>query len=225
MTDLEPAYSPINTTISKNTLIIKFPKPWPVLSWAPYHGGHTISSCVFTHQMGRFDENDLDSIFGTVTDSLGLPRDSTGLITGCDIQNYRECVLTRGPLWAHGVATVGLANARAPGDDADAPFQTTPNQVGTINIVLACNALPDISGKIEAVHMVSMAKASALREAGVESAKSGRPATGTGTDCIVVAGSGEIDENYCGMHTVLGELIGKVVRQIIIQALAGNSSK
>ena len=212
-------YSPISITLAKKTLVIKFPEPWPVLSWAPYHGGNTISSCVFNHQLGKFDEKDLDSIFRTVTESLSPPKDSTGLITGCDVQNYQECVLNRGPLWVHGIATVGLANARAVADGADVPLQTTPNQAGTINIVLACNALPDIAGKIEAVHMVTMAKADALRVAGVMSEKSGRPATGTGTDCIVVAGTGEINENYCGMHTVLGEMIGKVVHKIISQGI------
>jgi adenosylcobinamide amidohydrolase len=216
--------SPIRTTLAKKTLIIKFPKPWSVLSWAPYQGGNTVSSCVFNHQLGKFDEKDLDSIFKNVRDSLNLPDDATGLITGCDVQSYQECALTHGPLWVHGIATVGLANARAVGDPADVPLLTTPTQTGTINLVLACNALPDISGKIEAVHIATMAKAEALREAGVVSAKSGRPATGTGTDCIVVAGSGEIDENYCGMHTVLGELIGKVVHQAISQAISGDGS-
>ena len=89
----EKPRSPISTTISQNTLIVKFPKPWPVLSWAPYRGGQALSSCVFNHQLGNFDEKDLDVIFKTVTDSLGLPEDSTGLITGCEIKNYRECVL------------------------------------------------------------------------------------------------------------------------------------
>ncbi len=219
----EKTHSPISTTLAKNTLVIKFPKPWPVLSWAPFHGGNTVSSCVFNHQLGKFEEEDLDTIFKNVRDSLNLPADATGLITGCDIKNYREFVLTQGSLWVHGIATAGLANARAVGDDADVPLQTTPDQPGTINLVLACNALPDIIGKIEAVHMATMAKAEALREAGIMSAKSGRPATGTGTDCIVVAGTGEIDENYCGMHTVLGELIGKVVHQVISQAITGNN--
>lgn len=221
----DEATSPISTTLAKNTLVIEFPEPWPVLSWAPHQGGHTVSSCVFNHQLGKFDEKDLGSIFKNVRNSLNLPDNATGLITGCDIKNYQECILTQGPLWVHGIATVGLANARAVGDKADAPLQTIPNQPGTINLVLACNALPNIVGKVEAIHVATMAKAEALREAGVMSAKSGRPATGTGTDCIVVAGSGEIDENYCGMHTVLGELIGKVVHQVISQAMKANGSE
>ncbi|MDA0691019.1 MAG: adenosylcobinamide amidohydrolase [Nitrospinae bacterium] len=215
----ETACSKISTTLAKNTLIIKFPEPWPVLSWAPHNGGNITSSCVFNHQLGKFDEKDLDSIFNNVTNSLNLPKDAIGLITGAEIQNYRECVLTHNSLWVHGIVTVGLANARTAGDEADVPFQTPPNPVGTINLVLACNALPDISGKIEAVHVATMAKARALRDMDVMSEKSGLPATGTGTDCIVVAGTGEIQENYCGMHTVLGELIGKVVYRVITGAI------
>ena len=83
----EKTNSPISTTLSKNTLVINFPKPWPVLSWAPYHGGNTVSCCVFNHQLGKFDEEDLDSILRYVSDSLGLPEDATGLITGCEIKN------------------------------------------------------------------------------------------------------------------------------------------
>ena len=158
----EKTHSPISTRLAKNTLVIEFPRPWPVLSWAPYHGGNTVSSCVFNHQLGKFDEKDLGSIFQNVRESLNLPKDATGLITGCDIKNYQECVLASGPLWVHGIATVGLANARAAGDPADVPLQTTSNRPGTINLVLASNALPDISGKIEAVHMATMAKADAL---------------------------------------------------------------
>jgi len=221
---LEKTCSPVSTTLANNTLVIKFPRSWPVLSWAPHRGGSTISSCVFNHQLGKFNENDLDSIFKNVADSLRLPEDATGLVTGAEIKNYRECVLNHGSLWVHGIVTVGLANARTAGDTADMPLQTAPNPPGTINLILACNALPDISGKIEAVHVATMAKARALRDMGVTSEKSGRIATGTGTDCIVVAGSGEINENYCGMHTVLGELIGNVVYQVITEAIAGKGS-
>ena len=67
-----------------------------------------------------------------------------------------------------------------------------------------------------------MAKTATLINLGVKSLKSGLPATGTGTDCIVVAGTGEINENYCGMHTVLGEMIGKVVNEIISKAVEAN---
>jgi adenosylcobinamide amidohydrolase len=43
------------------------------------------------------------------------------------------------------------------------------------------------------------------------SRKSDRPADLTGTDCVVVGASGEIEEDQCGLHTVLGEMIGRAV--------------
>ena len=45
---------------------------------------------------------------------------------------------------------------------------------------------------------------------------SGIDATGTGTDCIVIAHPGGLGaEHYCGKHTDLGHLIGKHVREAV----------
>lgn len=195
-----------------------------MLSWAPFHGGQVQSSCIFNHQNGCFEDHELKSIFLDVVDSLCLPPNSVGMITGADITQFKQARLSHGPLWVHAVATVGLANARAAGDPADTEAETRRKEPGTINIVLACNALPDITGRLEAVQMVAMAKTSALHEAGVVSGTSGNPAAGTGTDCIVIAASGEIQTNYCGMHTRLGGLIGKAVRRVVGGGGSGNFS-
>ena len=117
---------------------------------------------------------------------------------------------------------MGLTNARTAGDAADAPLGASGKKSETINIILACNALPKLTGRLEAVHTITMAKTATLINLGIKSLKSGLPATGTGTDCIVVAGTGEINEDYCGMHTVLGEMIGKVVNEIISKAVEAN---
>lgn len=37
--------------------------------------------------------------------------------------------------------------------------------------------------------------------------------------------SGEIETNYCGMHTRLGELIGKAVREVIREGVSGSISR
>ena len=214
--------SPLNIRLVKNTLVVDFPESYPVLSWAPLGGGDVRSSCVFNHQNDEFDERDLDTLFAKVIDGLKLPAGSIGLITGCDVQCYQDEFLHNDPLWVHGIATVGLTNARTAGDVADVPFGASGKSAGTINIILACNALPKLTGRLEAVHTITMAKAATLINMGIKSLKSGMPATGTGTDCIVVAGTGEINENYCGMHTVLGEMMGKVANQIVSKAIEAN---
>jgi len=56
---------------------------------------------------------------------------------------------------------------------------------------------------------------------GVKSRKSDRPADLTGTDCLVVRASGEIAEDQCGLHTVLGEMIGRAVYTSVAKGIAG----
>jgi adenosylcobinamide amidohydrolase len=68
--------------------------------------------------------------------------------------------------------------------------------------------------------MATEARVAALQEAGIASTRTKRPATGTGTDCIVVASSPRGHaQQYCGKHTLLGELIGKAALRSCTRAL------
>ena len=58
-------------------------------------------------------------------------------------------------------------------------------------------------------------------EGGVASRRSGRAATGTGTDCIVVAAPcGSPQAGYAGKHTVLGHLVGASVGEAVARGVA-----
>ncbi len=208
--------SPIKPVLQEKTLIVRLPENWQTLSWAPFNGGLNTSSTIFIHHLNQFAEENLDQIFRTRVKHLELSENSVGLVTGAKTEHFCEVFLTANNLWVHSIATLGLSNARAAGDEADL---SPPDSAGTINLIVATNALPNLEGKLEAVHTATMAKAAALAEAGIRSEKSGRPATGTGTDCIVISSSGEIKENYCGMHTALGEIMGKAVKQVVSQCI------
>ena len=207
--------SPLNIELQEKTLIVRFPDEWQILSWAPFNGGDMKSSCIFNHQCDSFKNSKLDPIFNGIVERYHLPKNSVGMLTGADVGNYRKTFLSKGPVWVHAVATLGLQNARSAGDEADVENGEVKNHSGTINLMVVTNALPHLTGRVEGHHIASMAKTQALLESGEKSKKSGRPATGTGTDCIVVASCGEVKENYCGMHTVPGELIGKTVFKTI----------
>ncbi|QPJ62414.1 MAG: adenosylcobinamide amidohydrolase [Candidatus Nitronauta litoralis] len=209
--------SPLSIYLVDKTLVIQFPDVWQTLSWAPFNGGWGKSSCIFIHHLNKFDERDLDKIFEDQIKTRGIPENSVGLITGAATEHFKEVFYKSKTLWVHAIATLGLSNARTAGDEADAP---TTNQPGTINLIVATNALPELTGNLEAVHTATMAKSAALMEAGIRSKKSGQIASGTGTDCIVICSTGEIMENYCGMHTLLGELIGKAVRELLGKSIA-----
>ncbi len=211
--------APVEVVLKDKTLIINLSESSPIISWAPFNGGLTEANCIFNHECEHFEENDLGEIFDDIINRYNLPYNAIGLITGANVSRYQEAFLQRGSLWVHAITTVGLNNVRTAGDSADVASDPLVIKPGTINLILSCNALPHVSGLIEAVHLATMAKTSAIIEAGVKSKKSNQPATGTGTDCVVVAGSGEVNENYCGMHTVLGEMIGKVVKEIISKGI------
>ena len=78
---------------------------------------------------------------------------------------------------------------------------------------------------VRAVMTATEAKTAVLQELGVGSCYSDGPATGTGTDQIVVASRlGEGKPLTCaGKHCTLGELIGRAVQKAIAQALAAQN--
>jgi adenosylcobinamide amidohydrolase len=142
-------------------------------------------------------------------------------MTAAKVSAYHDCFLISSGAWVHAVATVGLSNARSVLDDADVELGYRCGSAGTVNLVVATNALPTIGGRIQAIHLAASAKAAAFRDASVRSCKSDRPADLTGTDCLVVGASGEIEEDQCGLHTVLGEMIGRAVYTSVAQGIAG----
>jgi len=128
-------------------------------------------------------------------------------------------VLFSSDAWVHVVSTVGLANARSVLDEADVEVGTGCSRAGTVNLVVATNALPSAEGRLQAVAIAASAKTAAFRDHGVRSRKSDRPADVTGTDCLVVAASGEVKEDRCGLHTALGEMIGRAVYSSVAQGI------
>ncbi|MZH02133.1 MAG: adenosylcobinamide amidohydrolase [Nitrospinae bacterium] len=203
--------SRFNIELREQTLVVNLPDAFQVLSWAPFNPGQVQTQCIFNHQLSGNTKNNFSEIFQDLRENLGLPENAVGMLTAADVEQYSTHYFQSGSLWVQAVCTVGLDNTRTAGDEADVENSCELEQHGTINIVLATNALPDLSGQLEAIQVVTMAKTRALMEMGVKSSKSGTPATGTGTDCIVLASSGEVKQNYCGMHTRIGQLIGQTV--------------
>lgn len=217
-TETKAGVSPLRLESTQHVLAVRLPREWPVLSWAPYNGGDVITSCLINRQVLKGqtcrDVRSADSFQGALK-SLNLPMNTVGFLTAADVSQFQQVFLAHGPLWVHAIATVGLTNARAAGDEADVPLEDKILPAGTINLWIACNALPGITGRLEAIQTATAAKVAALRDMDVKSKKSGKPAAGTGTDCVAIAASGELPYDYCGMHTVVGELIGKAVYQVI----------
>jgi adenosylcobinamide amidohydrolase len=119
---------------------------------------------------------------------------------------------------ARAVATVGLGNALAAGDPPG------PLALGTINVLAQLSHPLEDGAFAEALALAAEARTAAVLAARVPSQRSGEPATGTGTDCIVVAApepaTAASHERWVGKHTALGALLGGAVREAVVRGCA-----
>jgi adenosylcobinamide amidohydrolase len=163
------------------------------------------------------------------------PTSAVGMMTGADVTRAGHATVRREGLVAAAWCTAGCSNALRVGDRAtagipraaDAQCSRSPTlKPGTINIIVAINQPLTRSAMAEALQLAVEARVAVLYDAGVMSVRSPAIATGTGTDCIVVAAPVAAPQDranaivYCGKHTLPGELIGQAVMRSCATALA-----
>ena len=199
--------------VHERTLIVAFPTLYRVLSWAPLNGGLVEARTILNHQVDIHASSFLEpqASLAALAQSLGVESPTVGMMTGVLMDRLVHTTLQADTLTLECFATVGLSNALAVGDPA-----TYRERPGTINIIVACNQALAPPALVEAVQIVTEAKVQALYAVKIRSTVSDTLATGTGTDCVAVACPlGPPTYQYCGKHTHLGALLGRVVRQAI----------
>ena len=188
--------------------------PHSTVGWTLIGGGRHQAQRVFWHQVSDAElRPDVDArlFFEERRKRWTTDAQGVGFLTGCSLAEFVERKRERGGLSVRCVATIGLRNALRIGD----PPRTTPIVPGTINILLQISRPLSECASIEALSLVAEARTSAVLDGHVPSSIGNTIATGTGTDCIVVAsplpsatGSEFV---YAGKHTELGHLIGSCV--------------
>jgi adenosylcobinamide amidohydrolase len=137
---------------------------------------------------------------------------AVGLLTSRSVATYSDVTRSEQGIEARCLATVGLGNALRAGD----PVGPTA-RIGTINVMVHVDVPLSDEALLEASAIATEAKCAAVLEAGVRSRRSGLPATGTGTDCTVVAAPlaprARLRERarYAGKHTAVGASVGAAV--------------
>jgi adenosylcobinamide amidohydrolase len=201
-------------------LLVRFPGPQRMLSWAIVNGGFRTASTVAWREVALGElglEVDPQALLLSGLAEQGLP-DAVGLLTGCRLDAAVERTARLGDLTVGCVTTVGLGNALRAGDPA-APL---PRPVGTINACVWLSRPLTDEALVESQALATEARTLAMLEGGVDSTVSGRPATGTGTDCQVVAApiAGGDLISFVGKHTIAGQLMGTVVRDAVAEGIA-----
>ena len=213
--------TPWEWEIRERTLVVRFDAPFRTLGWAPLGGGFSRVRAVINHQVS---ENDRPATEAPARYLRGIARDLgldsravAAMMTGAKVRRAAYSMAARGLLRVGTWCTAGCSNALRVGDRAT----FTKVLPGTINVIVALNQPMEPAAMVEAIQIATEARILAVQQARVISKRSGKPATGTGTDCIVVASPlGTPAHRYCGKHTLAGELIGRSVLKSCTIALA-----
>jgi len=191
-------------------LIASFSRPVRACSWAIVRGGLVDTDHVAWLEVRDGDLRppiDAAALLRQRLDDRSLRR-AVGLLTSRRVSTFQDVRAEHGRLWARCIATVGLGNALRAGDPPG-----VAGRIGTINLLVHIAARLSDAALLEASAIATEAKAAAVLEAGILSRRSGRPATGTGTDCTVVTCAPSIvlpdAAVYAGKHTAIGAVVGE----------------
>lgn len=196
-------------TLTRPWLIADLGQPMQVLSFAPCRPGLVTASRILWRQVDNADlppDCDAESWLAAQMHGQAATRD-VGMMTSCDIGRFRQ--MRSGPV--HCVATTGLGNAERIGHRRRSG--PDPTGYGTINMALKISLGLSHRALIEALTIAASARTAAMIQAALPLPAG--LATGTGTDCIAIAAP-RGDMPYAGMHTDLGEAIGRAAFDAVL---------
>jgi len=218
--------------VVQRTLIVTLGGRRQVLSSAPQGGGFCHASHILNHQVeanaGSHDSSeqrfaDPARFLRKLAAQFDMDSGTVGLMTAVPMAQLVTVRVSSGALWVECFATVGVTNAVRAGEWP--PQQDSRRRAaapGTINLIMVTNGSLSHSAMVGAVQVVTEAKTVVLRDHPVPSCYGGFPATGTGTDAVVIAcrmrGEGP-RYIYSGTHTLLGALIGQAVADCVSRGL------
>ena len=192
----------ITVMLDRPWLEARLMRPMRMLSWAPVGGGLTLSDRVLWREVRNADLTpEFDALGWFAGQMAARAPGAVGLMTSRDIGGWREGRAEVEGIAAHAIATVGLSNAEAVGRRL--PWH--PAEYGTINLLVAVDCGLSEAAQLEAMSIAVQARTAAVIGAGLHLATG--QATGTGTDCVVLAcHAGRVP--HAGLHTAVGEAVG-----------------
>ncbi len=224
---LEAGIENIIAEVEDQTLVIWSKKPLRILSSALLNGGLVEANGIINVQVPEGSGSHKDDMHWSgpenflvnAASQLHLPKDKVvGLMTAAKMKNvvastekYDAVILTV-------FVTAGATVAVAAGEPAASKSQYL--KTGTINVIIVIDGNLTDGSMVEVVKTATEAKTVAIRELDIRSRFSGDLATGTLTDSVAVACTKKGEPiQYAGTFTIIGELIGKCVREGVKTAI------
>lgn len=191
-------------------------RPLRVASTAPYGGGVRKVHHILSLKVDESLECQQPERFARArATEIGLDQPFVGLLTGVSLERAKVAVRQASDMAVIAIVSAGGRNLCAAGLS---PVWNAP-QCGTINTIAIVDARLSDAALLNLLAVATEAKGLALRERGVLT-EEGFPATGTSTDAVIVACTGNGRRHqYGGPVTLPGHLIGTTVLAAIRAAL------
>lgn len=147
--------------------------------------------------------------------NLQITTDYVAMLTAAKIQNFSLAIRQIGDITITALATAGWRHGESAGEDIESSHYMT----GTINIMVILNANPTDSCLVSLFLTATEAKTAAMNDYDIRSRYSGDIATGTITDSLSVAATGQGAKiELGGPASAVGQLVASVVRQVVKEA-------
>jgi len=223
---LHSSIGSVNAQVDANKLVILSERPLDVLSSAVLNGGFTKANGIISIHVPEDSDEEIhknpENLVKRTVVKLGLdPEKVVGMMTAADLRKV-EVFDQRNQDTAFSAFVTAGVGCSATAGEATVSRRDSPNikKVGTINIILLVDGNLTESCMVDAVKTATEAKTVAMRELDVRSHFSGDLASGTVTDTVVVACTKRGKPvKYSGTATVLGEMIGKAVKESVKKAI------
>ncbi|CAG0971215.1 adenosylcobinamide hydrolase [Anaerolineales bacterium] len=204
-------------TISETPEVIhvRSESPLNVLSSAIVGGGFRRASHILNAHVDKdYNSTNPKADLRSLARRCGIEGSFVGLLTAVHLRKARLAFFESDGLSVGALITAGVGNAASTG--ITQPYRP---QVGTINIILLLDANLSRSAMLNAFITATEAKTAVIQSRRILT-PDGDLATGTSTDTVTIATTGEGKlQNYAGSVAVLGWLIARAVRQALSESL------
>jgi len=222
---LHSSIESIKAQVDSDKLVLLSERLLDVLSSAVLNGGFTKANGIINVHVSedRNEEihNNPENLLKTTVVKLGLnPEKVVGIMTIADLRKVEVFDQTNQNTTLSAFVTAGVGCSATAGESTVSKRDSHIKKVGTINIILLVDGNLTESCMVDAVKTATEAKTVAMRELDVRSYFSGDLASGTVTDAIIVACTKRGKPvKYAGTATLMGEMIGKVVKESVKKAI------
>jgi len=203
-----------------NILAIISDTPLTTISSGIYNGGYKKVNAILNVSVPD-DYNDKhlhDDPMNLVYDAqknLQITNNYIAMLTAAKIQNLSIATRQIGDITITAIATAGWRHGESAGETIENNHYTH----GTINIIVVLNANPTDSCLVSLFLTATEAKTAAMNDYDIRSRYSGDVATGTITDSLSVAVTGQGEKvELGGPASNVGQLVASVVRQVVKEA-------